>query len=452
MIYGGLYGGLSMAGCLAGWGLLDMPKKARELGPLDIKRMTHGGGTKTEAFSVGGVAGLYLQVTPSGAASWLLRIKVGDLRREIGLGGYPDVTLSLAREKARETRKGIEAGRDPVLERKAVKAALIAAQRRGMTFEKAMCEYLASKLEAFQNAKHRDQWRSTLESYAKPALGKMLIQDIEPRDVVRALQPIWADKPETATRVRGRIEAVLSWATVAGYRTGDNPARWGGNLKELLPAVPRSARVKNQPALGLDDAARWYVCLGAQDGMGARALQFAALVAARSGDVRGATWAEIDLTRGLWVIPAQRMKMKREHRVPLSGAAVALLQALPRLAGSDLVFLAPRGGMLSDMTLSAAMRRIHEADLSEGGPGFVDRVNKSPAVPHGLRSTFRDWVAERTRFPGEMAEVALAHRISNATEAAYRRGDMIEKRRAMMADWAAFIGGKVVVDNVVRIG
>lgn len=429
-----------------------MPKRARELGPLDIKRMTQGGGTKTETFSVGGVTGLYMQVTPSGAASWILRVKVGNTRREIGLGAYPSVTLSQAREKARETRAGIEMGRDPILERKATKAALIAAQRRGMTFEKAMEEYLNSKLEAFQNAKHRDQWRNTLVTFAKPELGKMLVQDIEPRDVLRALKPIWSEIPETASRVRGRIEAVLSWATVAGYRTGDNPARWAGNLKELLPASPKASRVKNHPALALDDAPRWYATLLTREGMGARALQFAALVAARSGEVRGATWSEIDLERALWVIPAQRMKMKREHRVPLSKAAVALLEALPRFEGQDLIFPAIRGGMLSDMTLSATMRRIHAADIESDGPGFVDRVSKSPAVPHGLRSTFRDWIAERTRYPGEMAEVALAHRISNATEAAYRRGDMIEKRRAMMADWASFMGGNSVMDNVVRIG
>jgi integrase len=280
----------------------------------------------------------------------------------------------------------------------------------------------------------------------------MLVQDIEPRDILRTLKPIWETIPETATRVRGRIEAVLSWATVAGHRTGDNPARWAGNIKELLPAAPKSARVVNQPALALDDVPRWFAELRTRDGMGARALEFLAMIAARSGEVRGATWAEIDLERALWVIPAQRMKMKREHRVPLPQAAVALLQALPRMAGNELVFPAQRGGMLSDMTLSAAMRRMHAADVEKGGPGYLDRVSKSPAVPHGLRSTFRDWVADRTRYPGEMAEVALAHRISNATEAAYRRGDMIEKRRAMMGDWVAFIGGKSVADNVVRIG
>ncbi len=429
-----------------------MPKKAQELGPLDIKRLASEGGAKTQVFAVGGVDGLYMQVTPKGAASWLLRIKVGNLRREIGLGAYPSVTLSQAREKARAHRKSIEAGRDPVLERKAAKAALVAAQLRGMTFEKAMADYLASKLEAFQNAKHRDQWRSTLETYAKPALGKMLVQDIEVQDILRALTPIWSDKPETAARVRGRIEAVLSWATVSGHRTGDNPARWAGNLKMLLPAVPKTARVVNHAALGIDDAPRWFALLAQREGLGARALQFLTLTAARSGEVRGATWAEIDLERGVWIIPPHRMKMKKEHRVPLPQAAVAILAALPRFAGNDLVFPAQRGGMLSDMTLSATMRRIHNADLAAGGAGFFDRTSRAPAVPHGLRSTFRDWAAERTRYAGEMAEVALAHRISNAAEAAYRRGDMIEKRRAMMTDWADFVGGKALGANVVRLG
>jgi integrase len=231
----------------------------------------------------------------------------------------------------------------------------------------------------------------------------------------------------------------LAWATVAGYRAGENPARWAGNLKELLPDIPKIARVKNQPALALDDVPRWFAELRAREGMGARALEFLTMVAARSGEVRGATWSEIDLARALWVIPAQRMKMKKEHRVPLPRAAVALLEALPRFDGQALVFPAIRGGMLSDMTLSATMRRIHAADLENGGKGFLDRISESPAVPHGLRSTFRDWAAEKTQYPGELAEVALAHKISNATEAAYRRGDLIEKRREMMSDWVRFL-------------
>jgi integrase len=207
--------------------------------------------------------------------------------------------------------------------------------------------------------KHRQQWRNTLESYAKPELGKMLVQDIGVQDVLRALQPIWMEKTETASRVRGRIEAVLSWATVAGHRTGDNPARWAGNLKELLPAPSKISPEENQPAIQIEDAPRWFAALQTREGFGARALEFLALTALRSKEVRGAQWDEIDLENALWVIPAIRMKMKREHRVPLPIEAVALLQALPRLADNPLVFPAARGGQLSDMTLSAAMKRMH---------------------------------------------------------------------------------------------
>lgn len=279
----------------------------------------------------------------------------------------------------------------------------------------------------------------------------MLVQDIAVQDVLRVLQPLWTDRTETASRLRGRIESVLSWATVAGHRTGDNPARWAGNLKELLPAPSKVAKEGNQPALTLEDAPRWFAALRGRDGMGARALEFLALTAARSQEVRGAEWSEIDLDAGLWIIPAARMKMAREHRVPLTADAVALLKAPPRMDGNPLVFPAAREGQLSDMTVSAVMRRMNETDLAEGGPGFLDRVSKRAAVPHGLRSTFRDWVAERTNFPGEMAEVALAHRISNAVEAAYRRGDMIEKRRWMMGEWGSFLNDTPKTAKIVRL-
>lgn len=389
--------------------------------------------------AVGGVAGLYLQVTPKNGKTWVLRVLVGKKRRDIGLGGFPTVTLAQARDKARQTRDMIERGVDPVEERKAAKARLVLAQSRGMLFKDAVDKALTAKLDAFKNEKHQDQWRNTLETYAIPHLGALPVQEIDTAAVLRVLQPIWATKTETASRLRGRIEAVLSWATVAGHRTGDNPARWAGNLKELLPAPGKIAIEGNHPALALDDVATWFADLRKREGFGARALQFVALTAARSGDVRGATWDEIDLDRGLWIIPAVRMKMKREHRVPLPKVAVEMLKALPKLKDNPLVFPAARGGMLSDMTLSATMRRIHEAATEAGGKGYVDRENKRPAVPHGLRSTFRDWVAERTTYPGEMAEVALAHRISNTVEAAYRRGDMVEKRRRMMAAWCTFL-------------
>lgn len=441
-----------------------MPKVAKELGPLDVKRLVHTGAKGSAFFAVGGVTGLYLQLTPKGGRSWVLRTVVGKKRTDIGLGGYPTVTLAQAREKAREARDKLERGIDPVAERRAAKERLIAARRKGMTFEDAVEKALAAKLDAFKNEKHRDQWRNTLVQYAVPIIGSLPLQEIDTAAVLRVLSQevrdkagklegtLWQARTETASRLRGRIEAVLSWATVAGERFGDNPARWAGNLKELLPAASKIAVEGNQPALGLDDAARWFAYLRKREGFGARALEFVALTAARSGEVRGATWEEIDLQKGLWVVPATRMKMKREHRVPLSPAAITLLDALPRLEGNPLVFSASRGGMLSDMTLSATMRRMHESELATGGIGYLDPRSKRPAVPHGLRSTFRDWVAERTAYPSEMAEVALAHRISNAVEAAYRRGDMIEKRRGMMETWSNFLSGAdSAASNIVRM-
>jgi len=434
-----------------------MPRIAKELGPLDIKRAAHSGGRGNDFLPVGGVPGLQLQVTPSGGKTWVLRVTMAGKRAELGLGGYPAVTLAQAREKAREARDQIGRGIDPRAERRAARAALAMAAGNGVTFAEAMGKYLDAKLDAFRNDKHKAQWRSTLTAYALPQIGALPVSEIDTAAVLRVLQPIWASKTETASRLRGRIEAVLSWATVSGLRSGDNPARWAGNLKELLPAPAKLTEGDNQPALSLDDAAAWFADLQDRDGFGARALEFAALTAARSGEVRGAAWDEIDLGRALWTIPAHRMKMKREHKVPLSPAAVALLKAMPRLDGNPLVFPAARGGQLSDMTLSATMKRIHEAKAArDGNPetgGYRDARNKRPAVPHGLRSTFRDWVAERTQYPGEMAEVALAHRISNAVEAAYRRGDMVEKRRRLMADWAGFLtGAKARNGKVIVLG
>lgn len=426
-----------------------VPRTAEELSALEVKRLAHPGIGGNVTFAVGGVSGLLLQVTPNGGRTWLLRVQVGERRREIGLGGFHDVSLAMARERAREVKERIRLGIDPVEQRKAARAALVAAQRRGLSFAVAVDRYLGAKLDAFRNPKHRQQWRNTLDTYANPELGKMLVHEIEVQDVLRVLEPLWQTKTETASRLRGRIEAVLSWATVSGHRSGDNPARWAGNLKELLPAPTKVAKGDNHPALQIDDAPRWFSELRKRDGMGSRALEFAALTAVRSQEVRGALWEEIDLKGLMWTIPAQRMKMEREHRVPLSTEAVALLAALPRFDDSSLVFPAVRGGELSDMTLSAAMKRLHEADVAEGGTGFVDRANKRPAVPHGLRSTFRDWVAERTHFPGEMAEVALAHKVANAVEASYRRGDMVEKRRAMMDAWADFLTGKAAAGKVV---
>ncbi|MBO9445725.1 tyrosine-type recombinase/integrase [Ruegeria sp. R14_0] len=419
---------------------------------IEVKRLGHPSGQGTnKTFAVGGVSGLLIQVTPNDAKTWLLRTTVGTKRREFGLGGYPEVGLASAKERARELKEKIRKGVDPSEERKARKSELLAAQRRGLTFEEAVDGCLAAKLDQYKNLKHRQQWRNTLYKYAVPELGKMLVQDISVQDVLRVLQPIWMEKTETANRLRGRIEAVLTWATVSGHRSGDNPATWSGNLKELLPAPSRIAKEKHQPALQIEDVERWLRGVRSMDGIGRYALEFTLLTATRSQEVRGARWNEINLRKGVWTIPAERMKKEREHRIPLSDSALELLRNVPKFEGVELVFPAPKGGEISDMTLSAAMKRLHNTDLNETGIGFYDRVLHRPAVPHGLRSTFRDWVAERTGFPGEMAEIALAHKVSNTVEAAYRRGDMIEKRRTMMQAWADFANGLKKDENVVEL-
>ncbi len=296
---------------------------------------------------------------------------------------------------------------------------------------------LRARTAEFRNEKHVKQWRSTLDRYVIPALGEMPVAEIDVADVLRVLEPIWTEKTQTASRLRGRIESILSWATVGGHRKGDNPARWRGNLDAVLPKPSKVAQVKHNPALALADAADWFADLQARDGIATRALEFLALTAARSGEVRGATWDEIDEDKGLWIVPAQRMKAQREHRVPLTKDALALLSALPRMQGSDYVFPAARGGKLSDMALSACMKRMNAGRYG----GYLDPRSGRPAVPHGLRSTFRDWAAERTSYERDMAEIALAHTVGSAVERAYRRSDMIEKRRGMMATWAQFLSG-----------
>lgn len=419
-----------------------MPKKAKELSALDVKRLAHPGGVGNVNFPVGGVAGLRLQVTPTNAKSWLLITTVASKVRQIGLGGYPDVTLSQARDLAREMRDKISRGIDPVEERKAAKAMLFAAQKRGLTFDDAVEKYLEHKLEELTNDKHRKQWRSTLMTYASPQIGKMLVSEITVHDVQRMLDPIWLTTTETAKRVRSRVENVLDWAQVKGHRSGDNPARWKGNLEALMPKPGKVAKSENQPALTLKDAPAWFAALQAREGVSARALEFLALTAARSGEVRGAVWSEIDLVAKVWTIPASRMKAGKEHRITLTDEAVALLNKMPRLNSSPFVFAAPREGELSDMSLSAVMRRMHKDDVDKGGLGYVDSKSKRPAVPHGLRSTFRVWVAERTEYPREMAEIALAHTVGNEVERAYLRSDMVDKRRGMMEVWDRFLRGE----------
>jgi len=399
-----------------------MPKKGRELSALETKRLN-----KPGMNFVGGVPGLALQVLPTGGRTWILRATIAGRRRDMGLGGYPEVTLARAREKAAQYRDQIRVGRCPLAENHAARSALRA--HVSMSFKQAAENFIDSQRSSWSNPKHAAQWESTILKYALPIIGGLDVSHINASHILRILeQPIegegkfWEVRTETASRLRGRLEKVLDWAKGRGLRSGDNPAGWRGNLEAQLPKASKVKKVTHHPALTLDEVSAFVGKLRQQKGTAAKALEFAILTAARSGEVRGAAWGEIDLRNGLWVIPATRMKAGKDHRVPLSSDAVVLLKNQPRIEGNDLIFSAPRGGVLSDMTLSAVMRRMKRSE-----------------VPHGFRSTFRDWAAERTDYPRDIAEMALAHSISNAVEAAYRRGDMLEKRRMMMNDWASFL-------------
>lgn len=413
-----------------------MPKRAKELKAIHVKRLSAPG-----RHAVGGIpSGLSLSITDSGARSWIFRVTAGRNRRHIGLGSYPEVSLAEARERALEMKRKISAGIDPVEERQVERAALAVEQRQRTTFENAFDRYYEEKVQGeLKNAKHIKQWRSTLTTYAFPVIGDKAVATITVEDILAVLRPIWSTKNETASRVRQRIEAVLDWSKVMELRDGENPARWKGNLQQILPSPNKVQKENRYPAVALDEIADWFRVLRTREGVAARALEFLTLTASRSGEVRGALWDEIDQANGIWTIPGERMKAGREHRVPLSAAAVDLLTDQPRLMGCPYIFPSPKNGQMSDMTISAVMRRIHAAAEKEGRPGFIDPRSRRPAVPHGLRSSFRDWAAERTNYSRDMAEMALAHNVGSDVERAYRRGDMVEKRREMMAEWARFL-------------
>lgn len=420
-----------------------MPKRAKELGPLQVKRLN-----RTGVHAVGGVAGLALQITKTGARSWVFRYRHNGRRREAGLGPYPDVLLAKAREYAREARDMLWKGTDPLEARHAAK-------RQLLSFRQAVDKYDKEKTIEFGSELHRKQWRATLERHAVPGLGDIAVADITLHDVLQVLRPIWMEKTETASKVRQRIERVLDYATVKGHRRGENPARWRGNLNMVLPAPTKLTAGQNYPALQLEDAVRWFATLHARSGTSARALEFQALTASRTGAVRFATWDEIDLERGLWTIQPRRQSSKiplsgRPHRVPLTAAMIALLEALPREKGNSLVFWSSRGGALSDAALAAVMRKLHVADQDAGERGFIDVRRNKPAVPHGLRSTFRTWIGERTDFEGDMAEIALAHKVGTKVQQAYDRSDQVEKCRDMMLSWGEFLMPLQTL-NVVQI-
>jgi integrase len=351
-----------------------MGKKAKELPPIAVSRLASPG-----LHFVGGVAGLALQVLPTSGRTWILRATIGGKRRDMGLGGYPDVTLAGAREAARNARLLIKSGKDPIAEARAAASALRASVAKDVTFEQAARSYIAAHEAGWRNAKHAQQWRNTLTSYAYPKIGGLMVRNVELAHVLAVLEPIWSEKTETATRLRGRIEQVLDWATARGYRDGLNPARWRGHLDKLLARPSKLADAQHHAALPFTEIGEFMHRLSDAKGMGARALEFGILTAARSGDVRGATWAEIDLKAAVWTVPGNRMKMGREHRVPLSPPVIALLNGLPRMVGTDLLFPAPRGGGLSDMTLSAVVRRMKVAAVPLDLPGLGERAHQLPS-------------------------------------------------------------------------
>ena len=400
-----------------------MPKIAKKLGALEVQRLT-----EVKLHQVGTVPGLGLSISKTGAKSWILRTTIGTRRSDIGLGSYPAITLAKAWELARETLAVIRAGADPVAERRAKQSKL------EWTFRRCALAYIDGHEASWKNAKHGQQWRNSLETYVYPIFGDKHIRDVGMADVINAIEPAWTSKNETMVRVRNRIELVLSWAAARGYRGKENPAAWRGNLDQVLPKPSKVNNRAHHPAVQIDDAYEFVRMLRGNKSNVTQCLEFVILTACRSGEARLATWGEFDLKGAIWSIPGERMKSGRPHRVPLSPPVLALLHGMPMFEGTDLVF--PGRDVtkpLSDMSLTAIMRRM-----------------KVEAVPHGFRSTFTDWCAERTAYPAEVREMALAHAVGNDTEAAYRRGDLFEKRRKLMIDWAKFVdtppakGGNIV--------
>jgi integrase len=380
--------------------------------------------------------GLFLLVKDTGKRSWLFRYNAGEKVRDMGLGaatGPNAVKLAEVREAAASLRKMVREGKDPLAERARIAAEEAAKAQEGaavaMTFKTVAEAYIETNKAGWRNAKHRAQWASTLETYAFPKMGDLPVADVGMAHVWAVLQPIWTAKPETASRVRGRIEAVLDYARARELRDGENPARWRGHLANVLPARNKVARVRHHAALAWKDMGAFMIDLRARDATAARALEFAILTASRTGEVLGARWCEIDRKAELWTVPGERMKAGREHRVALSKAAVKVLDEMAKLRpatdADGLAFVFPGARPLrplSQMAMLMLLRRMDRGDLTA----------------HGFRSTFRDWIAETTAYPGDLAEMALAHTVSDKVEAAYRRGDMIEKRRRMMEDWAVF--------------
>jgi integrase len=379
--------------------------------------------------------GLYFCVKPPAAKSWVFRFMLNRKRRDMGLGSYPEISLTMAREEARRAREAIANREDPITARDALEASKRLSDARAVTFRQCAETYIADHRDDWRNAKHAAQWTATLEAYALPVLGGMAVADIESGDVLRVLDPIWKDKNETARRVRGRIEAILDWAKARSYRKGENAAAWKGNLAPALRKRSKARRVVHHPALPYKEVPAFVEELKDAEGIGADAMLFTILTAARTGESIGAKWEEFDLDAALWAVPAERTKTAREHRVPLSEPAMRLLRRLSKTTGGK-GFVFPggrRGKPLSNMAMLKTLERMGRDDLTV----------------HGFRSSFRDWAEEQTAFGGSIAEAALGHIVGDKVEAAYRRGDLFEKRQRLMELWGVYCttlkaGGKVM--------
>jgi integrase len=367
--------------------------------------------------------GLYLRIGPTGAKSWIYRYRSDGRRHDLGLGSYPDVSLADARERATEQRKLRVNGQDPLFTRHAERDQARIAVASTMTFQACGDAYIAAHRAGWRSNKHLTQWQGSLAAYVYPVFGDLPVKAVDVGLVMKVLEPIWTTKPESASRTRGRIESILDWATARGYRAGENPARWRGHLENLLPARRKIRRVQHHPALPYSEIAGFMANLRQRDGIAAHAMQFLILTAARTTEVIGAHWDEIDMGGRVWIIPADRMKGGREHRVPLSSPAIALLEQMAAVQVSKFVF----PGRVAERPLFSQMLLK-----------LLSRMGRNDLTTHGFRTTFRDWVAECTRFPAEVAEMALAHAVSNKVEAAYRRGDLFEKRRQLADAWSRY--------------
>jgi integrase len=413
-----------------------MPRIAKELGALEVKRLS-----KVGFNAVGTIPGLGLMISPTGAKSWVYRVTCAGKRQNIGMGSYPAVTLAMAHEKARKAKEQIDNGISPIEHKKQIKSDLLARQGKAKTFKDCTKEFLAPKTTG--NAKHNKQWITTLEAYADPHIGPMLVKDIELAHIKAILDPIWYTKNETAVRLLGRIKSVIDYGITSGYREKANPALWKGYLSTIYTKPSKVKKAKNMDSISYSKMHDFMQALKKHDGVGAKALEFLILTAVRSESVRSATWDQINLEERIWTVPKEFTKTKEaNHKVPLSDQAIALLTGLKHIVGTSLVFPSPTLKKLSDNTLSKLMRDM-KANKEYGGVG----------VPHGFRATFSTWRLEKTTYSFELGELSLMHKVGNSVSEAYQRGDGFERRIAIMQDWANFINSPYVAKtgNVVDL-